>query len=95
MIIRQERDGDHEAVASVTTQAFAVAEHSGGTEAEIVARLQASESLKLSLIAEDDEAIVGHAAFSPPVSCRASWLGNQAVDSCSAHRARRASGRTR
>lgn len=62
MIIRQERNGDRDSIASVTTQAFAVAEHSDGTEAEIVARLRAADSLTISQIAEDDEAIVGHAA---------------------------------
>lgn len=63
--IREERAGDADAIAALVTAAFATAEHRSGTEALIVARLREADALALSLVAEEDGVIVGHAAFSP------------------------------
>jgi putative acetyltransferase len=65
MIIHTERAQDHDAIAELTTKAFAAAEHSDGTEAEIVAALRDAGALTLSLVALEGEEIVGHVAFSP------------------------------
>jgi putative acetyltransferase len=65
MEIRPERPGDAAAISVLITEAFALAEHSDGTEAAIVERLRDADALTLSLAAEDMGAIVGHAAFSP------------------------------
>ena len=65
MEIRRERLEDKEAIAALVKAAFASAEHSSGTEAQIVERLRAAGALTLSLVAEDGGEIVGHAAFSP------------------------------
>jgi putative acetyltransferase len=65
LLIRPERAGDETAIARVIDEAFAHAEHSDGTEAQIVGKLRASGFLPLSLVAERDGGVVGHVAFSP------------------------------
>jgi putative acetyltransferase len=65
MIIRDEGDGDHEAVRVVTSRAFDGHPHSKGGEAALVDALRRAGVLSLSLVAEDDGRIVGHIAFSP------------------------------
>ena len=65
-LIREEIPGDAAAIAGLTTAAFADAEHSSGTEADIVDGLRAAGALSLSLVAEDEAGnIIGHIAFSP------------------------------
>lgn len=63
--IRPEREGDTEIIYALTEAAFRDMEHSDGDEQELVNRLRADGDLTLSLVAEDDEHIVGHIAFSP------------------------------
>ncbi len=65
MIIRQERPGDYVAVGQMVKSAFAGAEHSDGKEHELVARLRGSDGFieQLSLVAQQDECIVGHIMF--------------------------------
>ena len=65
MIIRPERQGDEEAIARVTEEAFRNVDHSDKTEHLIVARLREAGALTVSLVAEDSEGIVGHIGFSP------------------------------
>lgn len=65
MEIRHERLEDKEAIAALIMSAFAPAEHSSGSEAGIVEQLRNAGALTLSLVAEEDGEIVGHAAFSP------------------------------
>lgn len=65
MIVRPEQPGDVTAIAAVTAGAFAGAAHSDGSEPAIVERLRAAGALAVSLVALDDEAIIGHIAFSP------------------------------
>lgn len=65
MEIRQERPADYEAVYEVVKTAFATAEHSDGTEQDLVAALRHSPSFipELSLVALLDGKIVGHILF--------------------------------
>lgn len=64
LIIRPETSKDIEAIHHVTQLAFAGKPYSAGTEHLIVAGLREANALTLSLVAEMDGAIVGHAAFS-------------------------------
>jgi putative acetyltransferase len=52
-------------MSKVITAAFLEAEHSDGNEAKIVERLREAAALTVSLVATNDEMIVGHVAFSP------------------------------
>lgn len=63
--IRPERPGDEPVISALITKAFATADHSSGTEAAIVDGLRDDDALTLSLVAEAEEVIVGHIAFSP------------------------------
>ena len=63
--LRPEAAGDVEAIAALTTSAFAGNPHASGTEADIIARLRASGALAVSLVAEAGGSLVGHVAFSP------------------------------
>ncbi|MFB2551536.1 GNAT family N-acetyltransferase [Ensifer soli] len=65
MIVREERPADRNAIYVLTRAAFAGAPHSDGSEHRIVERLRAAGALVLSLVCEEDGAIVGHSAFSP------------------------------
>ena len=64
ILIRPETPADAAAISALTTAAFAGAEHSDGTEAQIIERLRAANALLLSLVAERDGQILGHVAFS-------------------------------
>lgn len=63
--IRPERPEDASVIRRLTTAAFAVAEHSSGTEAAIVDALRAAGALSISLVATVQDDVVGHVAFSP------------------------------
>lgn len=63
--IRPETPEDAAAIGAITTDAFAGAAHASGTEAAIVDALRVAGALTLSLVAEEDGAVVGHVAFSP------------------------------
>ena len=65
MILRPEREGDIDAIRTLTETAFRTAPHADGTEHLIIDRLRAAGALTLSLVAEADGTIVGHVAFSP------------------------------
>ncbi len=65
MIVRPEREGDIDAIRTLTETAFRTAPHADGTEHLIIDRLRAAGALTLSLVAEADGTIVGHVAFSP------------------------------
>ncbi|WP_038364489.1 N-acetyltransferase [Bosea sp. UNC402CLCol] len=65
MPIRPEQPADAAAIRALTTEAFAAAPHSSGTEAAIIDGLRAAGALTLSLVAVEDDEIVGHVAFSP------------------------------
>ena len=60
MFVRPEREGDHESVASVQRAAFG-----GALEAELVEVLRGEATPQLSLVAVEDDLVVGHIFFSP------------------------------
>lgn len=64
IIIRPEIPSDIESIQQVTHEAFAGKSYSAGTEPQIVAGLRNAGALFLSLVAIEDDAVVGHAAFS-------------------------------
>lgn len=76
--IRNESPTDVGAIDSVTREAFASAEHSDGTEQDIVAALRDAGTLSVSLVAESGGEVVGHVAASPvrlaPVA-EGKWFG--------------------
>lgn len=65
MIIRKEKESDFEAIAHVTELAFKTLAISHHTEAFIIRALRNSGALALSLVAESEDNIIGHIAFSP------------------------------
>lgn len=69
MNIRQEQPADYDAVYQVIKEAFLNAEHTDGDEQNLVVRLRKSKSFipELSLVAIEDEKIVGHILFTRAV----------------------------
>jgi len=65
MQIRNERPDDRAIIGEITTAAFANHPFSQQTEAAIIDALRDAGALRLSLVAEDGQEILGHAAFSP------------------------------
>lgn len=65
IIIRKESDSDVEAIAEVTKAAFETCPYSRQTEPFIVSALRNANALTISLVAELDNRVVGHIAFSP------------------------------
>lgn len=65
MQIRAERPSDEQAISALITAAFLTSDHSGGNEAAIVEKLREANSLTVSLVATESDAIVGHVALSP------------------------------
>lgn len=65
MFIRQEQPDDYDKVYNVIKKAFLEAEHSDGNEQELVTALRKSKSFipELSLVAVEQENIVGHILF--------------------------------
>lgn len=65
MLIRQETSKDYNTVYNLVKEAFIAAEHSDGTEQDLVAALRTGSAFlpELSLIAEIDGKIVGHILF--------------------------------
>lgn len=77
MDIRPEQPEDFDAIRALTTEAFATAPHSSGTEAAIVDGLRTAGALTLSLVAAEEGEIVGHVAFSPVTidGAERDWFG--------------------
>ncbi|MBL8488954.1 MAG: N-acetyltransferase [Rhodocyclaceae bacterium] len=75
--VRDETPGDAAAIAEVTAAAFATLEISRHTEQFIVAALRAAGALAVSLVAEAEGRVAGHAAFSPVAVSdgSAGWYG--------------------
>lgn len=65
MIIRKEKTSDHEAVFELIQEAFLGAQHSDGTEQNLVENLRKGTSFvpELSLVAVKNDEIVGHILF--------------------------------
>jgi putative acetyltransferase len=64
-VIRDETDADADMIGEVTETAFRDLALSDHTEQLIVAALRAARALTVSLVAERDDRVVGHIAFSP------------------------------
>lgn len=77
MRIRDEIPGDEAAIYTLTKIAFAPVEMSDGSEPQIVDRLRESGNLVLSLVAVEEDQILGHIAFSPVTlsSSQGHWFG--------------------
>jgi putative acetyltransferase len=65
IVIRSETDADVSAITEVTVAAFKTLEISNHTEQFIIAALRAVKALTVSLVAEVDDRVIGHIAFSP------------------------------
>jgi len=65
VIIRDETPVDLPTIARVITDAFATIPYSDHTEARIVDGLRQAGALTVSLVAIEEDAVVGHVAFSP------------------------------
>lgn len=63
--IRQEQRSEAEAIEALVAAAFRDARHSSHTEQFIVKALREAGQLALSLVAEEEGALVGHVAVSP------------------------------
>lgn len=77
MLIRTENPSDDAAINDLTIRAFMGMPYSDGTEAPIIRLLRQSGDLALSLVAEENGAIIGHVAFSPIRigGIRGNWFG--------------------
>ncbi|NNK96259.1 MAG: N-acetyltransferase, partial [Desulfobacterales bacterium] len=65
VLIRDEQPADITVISEVTIAAFESMEISKHTEQFIVEALRAANALDISLVAEADDRVVGHIAFSP------------------------------
>src|SRR5690606_8155510 len=65
IVIRDETPDDGRAISEVTIAAFQTLEISSHTEQFIVEALRAAKALTVSLVAELDDQVIGHIAFSP------------------------------
>lgn len=65
LLIRDEQPGDIETISHITQAAFAAQPYSSHTEQFIVAALRDAGQLTLSLVALEDDEVVGHVAVSP------------------------------
>ena len=63
-LIRAENKNDIEKIAQITAAAFKGKPYADGSEPLIIQRLREANALSLSLVAEVDGKVVGHAAFS-------------------------------
>jgi putative acetyltransferase len=65
LVVRPERPGEISAIYDLTRRAFAPMPFSGGDEQDIINARRDAYALAISLVAEADGSLVGHAAFSP------------------------------
>jgi len=65
IVIRNETHNDVCAITEVTIAAFKTVEISNHTEQFIIEALRAAKALTVSLVAEMDDRVIGHIAFSP------------------------------
>ncbi len=94
MILRPETQADQAAIRALTAAAFDGHPHSDGSEPRIIDALRDAGALTLSLVAELDGRIVGHAAFSPVEwSAQPGWFGLGPVSVAPAHQGQGIGGR--
>jgi len=65
LILREEKTADIDAISEVTIAAFKNLPVSNQTEQFIIKALRSANALTISLVAEIDDRVVGHIAFSP------------------------------
>jgi hypothetical protein len=65
MIIREEREGDFDAIRVIVAKAFKDHPFSNQREPLLIDALRRAGALTIALVAEEDGAIAGHIAFSP------------------------------
>ncbi|WP_312820989.1 N-acetyltransferase [Brevundimonas sp.] len=76
MILRPESSADRAAIHSLTQLAFQGHPHSDGSEPRIIDALRDAKALTISIVAELEGQIVGHAAFSPVEwNSQPGWFG--------------------
>jgi len=85
--IRGETNADIDAITEVTIAAFKTLEISNNTEQFIIEGLRAAGALTVSLVAELDGVVIGHAAFSPVAISdgTSGWYGLGPVSVAPAH----------
>ena len=67
IFIRNETEADIGTISEVTIAAFKTLEISNHTEQFIIEALRAAKALTISLVAELDDRVIGHIAFSPVI----------------------------
>jgi putative acetyltransferase len=65
--IRREQPGDEAAIRDMVRRAFIGRPYADGDEQDVIDRLRADGDLLLSLVAEQDSAIIGQITFSPAI----------------------------
>lgn len=65
IVIRPETPADRAAIWDITKRAFAPMPYAGGNEQDLIDRLRDAGALEISLVADSEGRVVGHAAFSP------------------------------
>lgn len=65
ILIREEQPEDRPAIYALTEEAFRGKPYAGGDEQDVVDRLRAQDALTISLVATDNDVVVGHIAYSP------------------------------
>ncbi|MEL6609527.1 MAG: N-acetyltransferase [Pseudomonadota bacterium] len=65
MILRPERPGEEAEIHAMTNASFLTVSYGDGTEGQIIDRLRADGNLALSLVAVEDDQIVGQVTLSP------------------------------
>jgi putative acetyltransferase len=90
MRIRKEMPSDAAAIEAVTVAAFKDIVHTSHTEQFIVRELRKSGALSLSLVVEDDGAVIGHVAVSPVTitSGTTDWYGIGPISVAPGHQGR-------
>ncbi|QJB68686.1 GNAT family N-acetyltransferase [Parasphingorhabdus halotolerans] len=82
--IRPETPADHAAIYDITKRAFAPMPYSDGDEQDLIDRLRNASALAISLVAEQDGAVVGQVTFTEAFAADGSdgWyaLGPVAVE---------------
>jgi hypothetical protein len=77
IIIGNETDADVDAITEVAMAAFETLEISNHTEQFIIEALRAARALTVSLVAELDDRIIGHIAFSPVTVSDGTQMANK------------------
>jgi putative acetyltransferase len=68
IVIRHEASADVAAIRELTKRAFLGKRYSDGTEQDVIDALRRTGDLAVSLVAEQGNLMIGHAAFSPGIT---------------------------